>query len=204
MTIRQIIDLARSGELKQLGIKDDTEAILGYVNLGMIELYKRFPLKVEEYLIELLDSTVIYSLPSDCMWLVAAYGEVSEHDSESVNILNINTEDDPLSVNTISWNKVQIPLSVTGSFVSLMYVASPTYLTEADLDNEIDLPVQMVDALLEYVAYKGHASQNGDASAENNVHYQRFEASCERVKQQGMFTPDDMDMRDRIKIKGFA
>ena len=47
MTVRQVIDLARGRELRQLAVKDDITTLLGYYNMGVIELYKRFPLKVE-------------------------------------------------------------------------------------------------------------------------------------------------------------
>lgn len=202
MTVLQVIDLAKSSELKQLSIKDDNSVILGYINLGLIELYKRFPLKVEETVIALQDSQDIYSLPTDCMWLVAAYGEVPESSPDRVNVLPINEEDEPDSINTISWNKVQIPLSVTGGYVSLIYVASPTYIL--DVDSELDLPVQLVEALLHYVGYRAHSSQTGDSNAENNVHYQRFESSCERIIRLGMFTNDDLSMKRRVENGGFV
>ena len=204
MTAQQIIDLSKNGELKSLSVKDNTAVVLGYLNLGMIELYKRFPLKIEEHIVDLQDDTVIYDLPSDCMWLVSAYGEVPIDCPEEVNVLNINTEDDLFSVNTISWNKIQVPSSVLGDYISLVYAASPTWIQEADLGLELELPVQLVDALIEYIAYKGHTAQNGSAEFENNVHYQRFEASCLRVKKEGMFTSDDVLMPNRIKIKGFV
>lgn len=204
MTVQQIINLAKNGELKQLAVKDDITAILGYLNLGLIELYKRFPLKIKETIIELQDDTVIYTLPSDCMWLVSAYGEVPIDDSSEVNVLGINVEDDLFSINTISWNKIQVPSSVLGDYVSLIYVASPIYVTEDDLDTKIELPSQLIEALVEYIAFKGHASQNGEAQAENNIHYQRFEASCARVLKNGMFTADDVEMPNRLKLKGFV
>ena len=41
MTIRQVIDLAKTSELANLSIGNKDEIVLGYINLGMIELYKR-------------------------------------------------------------------------------------------------------------------------------------------------------------------
>lgn len=202
MTILQIIELAKNGELKQLALKEDNTSILGYLNLGLIELYKRFPLKVEEVVIELHDGQDIYTLPNDCMWIVAAYGEVPESSPDRVNVLPVNEEDEPDSINTISWNKIQIPLSVDGAYVSLIYVASPGYVV--DVNETLDLPVQLVEALLHYIGYRGHCSQTGDSNAENNVHYQRFEASCGRVMQLGMFTNDDFSMKRRVETGGFV
>lgn len=203
MTIQQVIDLARGRELKQLAIKDDIPTVLGYYNMGLIELYKRFPLKVEEHIIELQDGQSIYTLPSDFMWIVAAYGEVSPSSSDSVNILPINEEDAPESINTVSWNKVQIPLSIAGSYVSIIYVANPPYVTETNLADNVDFPIQLLEALVHYIGFCGHVSQNGSADKENNVHYQRFVASCELVRTMGMFNTDDVSMNKRIETRGF-
>ena len=48
MTIRQVIDLAKSSELTGLPVASKDETVLGFINLGVLELYKRFTLKVEE------------------------------------------------------------------------------------------------------------------------------------------------------------
>lgn len=204
MTVQQVINLARGRELKQLSIKDDIPTILGYYNLGLIELYKRFPLKVEEYLLELQDGQDIYTMPSDFMWLIAAYGEVSPTSADQVNILPINEEDEPDSVNTVSWNKVQIPLSINGSRVSLIYVSAPDYISEENLLDQADMPIQLLEAIIHYIGFCGHVAQNGDAQQENNVHYQRFVASCDLVKNLGMFNSDDVAMNKRLETRGFA
>ncbi len=203
MTVQQVIDLARGRELRQLAVKDDITTLLGYYNMGVIELYKRFPLKVEEVIIELLDDQYIYTLPADFMWIVAAYGETTPSDSSSVNILPINEEDEPDSINTVGWNKVQIPLSIAGARVSIIYVSSPEYLTEKNLTDIAEFPVQLLEALVHYIGFCGHVSQNGDAQKENNVHYQRFVASCELVRTMGMYNTDDVSMNKRIETRGF-
>lgn len=204
MTIQEVIDLAKNSELRNLNAGTD-DAILGYVNLALIELYKRFALKVEEEVIALQDEQEIYTMPSDFMWLVAAYGEVPEDNkTDLVNILPINEEDNPLSINMVSWNQVQIPLSVAGSYVSVIYRAKPSYLSNTDLNTEIQLPVQMLEPLLSYIGYKAHASIDASLQEENNSYYQRFEIQCERIQSEGMFTSDDLSMSDRLKSRGFV
>ena len=203
MTLRTIVDLAINAELKQLSVKTDISTVIGYVNLGLIEVYKRIPLKVEEYIIQIQDGVSIYTMPSDFMWIVAAYGEVDKYSGKAVNILPINREDDVRSVNTVGWNKVQVPDTETGAYISIIYRASPTLLTEADLDNEVDLPVQLIEALLHYIGYRGHAAINGEISAENSTHYTRFEKSISTVISEGMYNSDDTDMVNRIGDRGF-
>ena len=204
MTATEVISLAREGELKTLAVKDDLDAVIGFINLGLIELYKRFPIEVDEYLITLDPSQTIYDLPNDCMWLVAAYGEVPAGSTEEVNQLQINDEENPLSINTVAWNKVQIPLSITGDTVSIIYVSSPTLVTSATLDIDLPIPSQMIEALLNYIGYRGHGSVNGNIQAESNTHYQRFEASIKRIKNLGMFTSESVNMDGRISDRGFV
>ena len=204
MTVQTVVDMARSGELKNIAIKSDTDAILNYINLGMIELFKRFPIKVEEYVIALQEDVDVYTLPNDCMWITAAYGEVDEGSINAVNILPINEEDNPLSINSVSWNQVQVPMSVAGSFVSIIYAAAPATIDSGMLAEHIELPPQLVEALLHYVGYRAHGSIDGNINTENTTHYTRFEASCDRVIKMGMFTGDDTSMNGRIFDKGFA
>lgn len=204
MTVQDVIDLATNGELKNIAVKNNTDAVLGFINLGMIELYKRFPLKVEEYIIELEDGVEIYEMPSDFMWIVAAYDEVPEGSDDIVAIIPVNEEDNPLSINTISWNQVQVPVTVTGAYISVIYVAAPETITEDDLEDTISLPPQMIEALLNYIGYRGHGSVNGEINAENNTHLMRFEASCERINKLGMFSSDDLDMSARFGSRGWV
>jgi hypothetical protein len=204
MTVNALINMAVNGELKNLAIKDDTEAILGYLNLGLIELYKRFPLNVKEYVIELQDGVEIYTMPSDYMWVVAAYDEVPEGSSDIVAEIAINEEDNPASLNTVSWNQVQIPVTVTGAYVSVIYVAAPATLTTDDLEGDLPVPPQLIEALLHYVGYRGHGSVDGNIQGENNTHYQRFEISCDRVVKEGMYTSDDMQTKDKFLANGWV
>ncbi len=204
MTVQQVVDLARNGELKNLAVKDDNEAIIGYINLGLIELHKRFILDMKEHIVELVDNQEIYPLPADCMYIATAYGEIDRESNGAVNVLPINVEDNPLSINTINWKEVQIPLYIAGSYVSLVYVTIPEYLTVANIGDTIALPIQLLEALLHYVGYRAHGSVNGNVQEENNTHYQRFELSCKRVEELGLFTMDDLDMDDKFNMRGFV
>ena len=205
MTAQQVIDLAKTGELKQLAIKDDTEAVIGFINLGLIELYKRFPIETKEYMIQVQDGVTEYTLPADCMWVVRAFGEVAVSDNKTaVNEFPINADENPYSVNIVAWNKVQIPALAVGEYVSLIYVASPQQVTLATINDPLPIPEQMIEALLNYIGYRGHGSVDGKINAESNTHYQRFELSVNRIKKEGMFAAESVDMPYRIVDRGFV
>lgn len=203
MTVGQVIELAKVSELNGLKIGENTTSVLGFLNLGVLELYKRFSLKVEEYIITLEDMVDIYVMPSNYMWIIAAYGEVDIRSTEVVNELPINEEDNPLSVNTVGWNKIQVPVSVSGAYISIIYVARPEMYEVGDIDVELDLPPQMIEPLLAYIGYRANATIDSGVQSEDNAWYIRFENSCNRIRQESMINSDDMFMNSRISKRGF-
>lgn len=214
MTVQNAIDLAASTKLKNIAVAKDTAAVLGYLNLGITELYKRFPLRVDEAIITLRDNKTEYkvdgtdpdvSMPanSQFMWLVSAYQEVEDTETTKFDtvLMPVNEEDNPMSLQTVAWNTVQIPLSRTGAHVSLIYVAAPAYYTVNNLTEQLPLPPQMVEPLLEYIAYQAKSSIG--TIQDTALAYQEFEASCSRVEMRGMITSDDLEMLGR-DLKGFV
>lgn len=215
MTVEQVIALAKSGELKNVAAAKGTETMIGYINRGLIELYKVFPIATEEVIITIgsdgtaeypytMINDTIYKLPSNFMYLIAAYDEVPEKSGELVAEIPINEEDNPLSINMVGWNKVQIPLTVTGANISLVYGASPEFISSDALDTEIPIPIQLLDPLLIYLGYIGHTAVGSTVQEEDAVLLNRFEVACEKVKALGLFTGDDVAMGGRLSTRGFV
>jgi hypothetical protein len=206
MRVQEVVDIARYSELAGLAaIKENTDAILAFLNLGMVELYTRFPIKTEEHIVELQENTTMYEMPADFMYALSAYGEVEELSTETLVRVPINEEDDPYSIFFPDWNTVQIPAVANGSYVSIIYVAKPTPATSADLNAELELPDTLVDALVSYIGYRAHMSIKGDGQSENNAHWLRFDRSCKKARELGVAFPvDSLKMAERIKDRGFA
>ena len=222
MNITQLIGMAVNGELQALHTKNDKDVIVGYINLGLIELYKRFPLKTEEILITLGQSGTnytmntannsLYTMPDDFMYIISAYGELDENYSGYPSVLPVNEDNNPMSINMVSWNTIQIPVNTVGATVSIVYASAPDLITYSDGKyyangveiTNVPIPYQLVEALLHYVGYRGHASVNGEINSENSTHYTRFEKSCATIIKQGMFTGDDTNMNSRITNRCFV
>ncbi|MHB8098070.1 MAG: phage adaptor protein [Sulfuricurvum sp.] len=217
MTATEVISLARVGELLQLSptIKEDA-TVLGFINLGLLEIYKRFTIKTGEALITLRSPKTIYlldgtdpdvSITEPYFYLISAYEEGEDRNDYTTDdkLVPINSEDDIYSINTISYDRVQIPLVTDGSIISLIYAVKPTKVTLGDLGNELPLPDQFVEALLNYIGYRAHGSMDGNIQTESNTHYMRFEASCNKIKELGVGTgSDDLDMNTRLSMRGFV
>lgn len=203
MKLSEAINICKYSELNTLAVKDNLEAITSFINLGLLELYNIFALKTEEFLIELQDGVTVYDLPDDFMYVTGAF-EVPDK-GENTKEVPINEEGNPYSVNTINFKQVQIPLSIAGAYVSIIYVVKPTYLTPADLEVELPIPDNMVQPLLNFVAYKAHGAIKLDGQqSEGDVYYVRFKRSCDELKQRGTaIAADDLSMDTRLATRGF-
>lgn len=205
MLISQVIDMARSGELSNLSEDNFTDQkVIGYINLALIELYKRFEIKAAEAIITMEEGRTTYTLNSsdsavtidDSIDIIA----VQEAYDESGAWLNINEENDEYGIMTPTYNQVQIPNPADGEKISILYLAGPTYVTNSTAT--LELPVSLLEALLHYIGYRAHGAVNGNIQAENNTHYQRFEASVARAKALGVVTTDNVSDRS-VRQKGF-
>jgi hypothetical protein len=206
MVVQDIIDIAKYSELNNLAVKNDINAIVTFMNMGILELYKRFPLKVEEHVITLQDNVTIYDLPSDFMYPLEAFGEVNEFATDKrPPIVPFNDADDPTSIFFPNFTQVQVPLVTTGSFISLIYVSKPARIDEDDLSSEINIPETLVEALVYYIGFRAHTSIKSDGQSENNIHWVRFDQSCKKARELGVAYPmDSWKMNDRLSNRGFA
>lgn len=218
MTGNEVITLARAGELLQLSpaIKNDDNVMVGFLNLALVELYKRFQLRSGEAIITLRNGKTIYKLDGTdpdvqmdepYFYIISAYGSPDPDviTQQFSDVLPINSEEDIYSVNTISYNEVQIPLVTEGALISIIYAAKPAKVLPTTLDEELPIPDEYIEAILHYIGYRAHGSMDGNIQAESNTHYMRFEKSCEKIKELGVgVAPDDLEMVYRLNTRGFA
>ena len=205
MRIQDVVDLAKYSELNSTAIKDNNVAIISLLNAGLLELYKRFPLQVNEYVVTLADGVSLYTLPTDFMYILEVYGESTEGTSNELVPLSINDSSDPYSVFFPGYKQIQVPLSSDGSFISLLYAAKPPLYTEDDFAEILELPETLIECLVHYIGYKAHLGIRGDGQSENNAHYARFERSCQRALDLGVAHPiDSFKMVNRLTDRNFV
>ena len=209
MLVQDIIDTARYSELSSVAVKDNTDAIITFINLGMLELYKRFPLKMKEHVVAVNDGVGIYSLPSDFMYALSVYTDMTNPDGPVELSLNDDKADDSIFIP--NHKQVQIDSKVVtdadGNIdnVSIIYVGKPDRYSADDTSSEIDLPDTLVDCLIHYVGYKGLLGVRSDGQSENNAHWARFERSCAKAVELGVaYSIDSWRMADRLDDRGFA
>lgn len=205
MLTSEVIALAKASELKQLAVGKDETAIISFINLGMLQLYKRFSLKEEEAIVTLrngktkyiLDGTdVDVDMQSDNDFLIVT--ECYDMEGETVTV---NDESDILGVMTPSYNVLEVPNIIDGERLSLIYRVAPKFVVLPT--EKLQLPMQLLEALLNYIGYKGHATITPDVKTENNSHYMRFEKSCQDVEDQGLILVDDL-LSYKFESRGFV
>ena len=206
MILQNVVDAARYSELSSVALKDNNAAIISFINLGMLELYKRFPLSFNEYTIDVTDGAVMYSLPSDYLYVLGVYENVATTTNpDNIKELVINDNGNQDAVFFPNHKTIQVPVVEGRIAVSVIYVTKPQSYTINDLNEELDLPESLIDCLLHYIGYKAHLGVRGDGQAENNAHYLRFERSCDKARELGVANQvESWRMAARFTDRGFA
>lgn len=205
MTLQDIVDLAKHSEAAGTAIKDNTDVILLFLNAGMTELYKRFPLNTEELIVSLVEGTTEYALPTDYMYYMSAFEEVAINGTMGIAEISINDESDDKSIFFPNHKIVQIPGSENGAFISIIYVTKPTSYTNTNLGDDIDLPETLINCLLHYIGYKAHLGISGNGQSETNAHFVRFERSCDKARELGVAHPvASLQTTSRLIDRGFV
>lgn len=225
MQLSFILDQARHGELASVSKKDKSDqVIVGYINLALIALYNKFQLSSQEAIITLRPdlNKVLYSMdgtdtdvevlnggllrPGSFMAIIVAY-------AEDGTIINVNSDKDPKSIYTASYDLLQIPLLQDSegndiSYVSIIYRENPELVAYVDdgngnaTDVDVKVPMQLLEAMLHYIGYRAHGAVNGNVRAENNTHYTRFLRACEEATMLGLLPQYD-STGPTVTEKGF-
>lgn len=186
MLLSEFKEYLAYGELAHLAIGDlasndnQVNRIISAINLGLIELYKRFPIKLAEEEIILEDSVYEYTLPADLVKIEAVYG------TDGVE-LPLNDYNNTLSVFTTNYNVLKHPYPVADEVITIEYrTTAPKLALDAEDSEEIEIPPQFTEALINYVAYRMFAAINMN-SAEAVNYYAKFEAACALINNLGLW-----------------
>jgi hypothetical protein len=215
MQVCDVVNYAIRGGIKQVGIsnvgdpstetvtpdqEENLATIVSFINLGLIELYKRFNIRTEEVTFALNDFNRIFKLPqhtlvptlavtNDCVEL-----DINNDSSEGSDTLRVFSPN-PYMISVSG----PIPDGVTE--ITIIYRASP-YIV-ANLDEYIDLSLAYLEPLLEYITYKAYAPINANTPQENNINMQRFEFACKRIEELGLSNTVTI-ANNKLMNRGFA
>lgn len=215
MTLTDVFDQLSAGELSQFfigninegGLGDDTgivpedyKRIIPLVNLGIIELHKRFQLKLCTVIIQLKPGKTKYRLVSKNSYrsndptsekfiMDSPYEpfedniiEITQAHNEKGDELFLNVENGIWSIYTPEYNLVECPYPDGQNAISITYSAHPKAIPKdiTDLSTvDLQLPPIFLEALVMYIGSRLYSGLSVDGDNGNTQAYlQRFENSC--------------------------
>lgn len=184
MIVSDFISLVKDGSLAQTAI---TEAsVIKFINIGLTELYSKFNLSNKEITITLTEGTDKYLLPSDFMNVFSITTD-GIYFRDNLGVITPITEDTfELSVNihgdynSVFFNTpgvITVPLQVTGQVLTIVYKTSPVVITDQSLNEEVDIPSQLLEPLMLYVTYLGFMQNGGGTPTDTNLYLSRYKAA---------------------------
>lgn len=231
MLLQTVVDHLKTGELalSNLGGNDEDglysnnlNTVINHINLGLIDLYKRFNLSLKEVYVDQYAHIQKYSLHTKHAYSndtskATKYISDTEDDPFKNDILHIvsvvNEKGCPLPLNdsnscdsifTPKYNVIQNPCPVDGNTLIVVYRAAPELLqANCDLTQEIELPITFLDVLLYYVAYRVKASRPDQESIiESNNYLSKYEASIQVIKMEGLYNTSN-NTNIKAIVRGF-
>ena len=223
MKLKQLFEYLTLGELRQLGIggyeahkaiqEKDYQEVVSHVNLGLMNLYTRFPLLEKEVVLETRPDQQVYVLsskyaePNEGWYIQGAF----EDDLIRINSaylgeveLPINDEYSPTSIYLPSYNSIQIPFATGSEQVSIIYRAKPE-VVPLDLEYEIPVPEVLTEALLVYVEYRIRKSMGGEqGTVLGQQALQMFEMFCGEVERKNILNNADNSVCVRARTRGWV
>ncbi len=185
MRVRDIFDIAKNTELKQIIVGEQDDIVYSLLNMALIEVYGRFNILVEEQLIVIDPDDSRYRLLDNSQRVLQVYGKNNMDDVYHELPLNdINHEE---SVFTPQPYVLHVPRPLGNSILSVMLSVIPPIITKDNIDTvDLIIPPQLMEPIVNYMGYRAYISMNGDEQTENSSHYRRYVRSVEEVRSKGL------------------
>ncbi len=191
MRIKELYNILRDTELKQIVVGEDEAQVLGFMNLALIEVYGKFAILQEEQLIVIEKGVTRYRLQDNSQKVLQVYMKdptLNQLPGEDAFIeVGINDINDDESVFTPQPYVLHIPNPEEGRMYSVMQIVTPPYITKQNIDTvDFIIPPQYLSTILNYAAYRAYKSMNGDEQSEIGSHYRAYMQSCNELLKNGM------------------
>ena len=221
MKVSEVIATARSCELSNLSTSSFTDSrIIQFINLGIIELCKRFVISTKAEQIKTSVYTSMYTLRSpDVIGILDIYDKtgralvsqvLSDDEDYDYKLINNTTF---LYKHKTDYKATEAVNPITGIEI-LQYTKEPdnelmvVYSAVADLvvntTDDLTIPLVFIDPLVAYIGYKASHSitQAQSGGGENMASLAKFEASC-RLLENSVYVGQTNLMSKSIQSKGF-
>ena len=195
MKVQEIVDLVKI-RCPNIVVSTDNNAVINLINIAVIELYRRFNLKIKSETVVTTDDLALYTLRNNDVDMI-----VSVSDKFGREFKQSDTSDSmEYDYKLLNYRTILLRKPMEG-YIYVIYKASPIALK--DVNDEIDIPDAMLDALLTYISYMLSNTVNQDNKNEASMFYQMFEKKCQELDSQGYKVPLFIE-RPAIQVKGYV
>lgn len=220
MKVSDLLEQLSQGEFRQMALGGSESSgvlpinypkVIPHINLGLIELHKKFCLKTKSVLIQQYDHIETYYLDpqfaltntvsiAPTKYIIDTSFKPFNSKDEVIcieRVLDENGEEyilndpqSPYSLFTPTPTSVQVPFADSANSMSVEYRANhPTLISTGDnvLTQDVDIPITYLTPLLYFIAGR-YLSTTGNAEQEQTgiVFLQRFEGACMDISLLGL------------------
>jgi hypothetical protein len=191
MRVKEVYDILKNTELKQIVVGEDENQVLSLLNLAFIEVYGKFNILQEEQLITVVPGKTRYRLQDNSQAVLQVFMRNKKKDpllgDDGFKEVPINDINNAESVFTPQPYVLHIPNPEDGRVYSVVQTVTPPYITKDNI-NTIDfiVPPQYLDVILSYAAYRAYKSMNGDEQSEIGSHYRAYMGACKEIYRKGL------------------
>lgn len=200
MQLKQLIDSVKYGELTNVSWDNKIPALISYINQALTDLYTKFPIMEKQVTVQQYPQISMYRLTrdfartnrkseelhkyildtpfepfrEDILQITGVYDEVGRP-------IPLNDINSPRSFFLVSYNTLQIPNANENEATFITYKAKHNYIepTTEDLDQEVEVPPCLAEALYAYLGYKCLVSMgSADTVQLAQLYLQRYEQLC--------------------------
>ncbi len=202
MRLKEILEIIKNTELKQIIVGDDDPQVYSLFNLALIDVYGRFDILHEEQLITMHDGQTRYRLLDNSQRLMRVVGKWYKN-QDYAEELPINDINDPRSVFTPQPYVLHVPNPIDGELLSCTVSVTPPYITKENIDTvDMIVPPQLLECITSYMGYRAYLSVNGDNQYEHSSLYARYQRACNDVRLRGL-THFSIMTNDKAMQRGF-
>lgn len=207
MRLRELYDILKNVELKQIIVGEQEEQIISLMNTAIIEVYGKFSILQEEHIINIVDGVTRYRLPEHTQRVVQVYVRNTSTEPlkgkdafKEIPLNDINCDN---SVFTPQPYILHVPNPDEGKVYSVISIVSPPYITKDNI-NTLDfvVPDQYMEPIVEYVAYRAYKSMNGSEQTEIATHYASYNRACDNIRKKGL-AQDNMMTNMKLTERGY-
>lgn len=223
MKVSQFLSFVRDSELSNLSSNSFTDdRLISFMNLGIIELSKRFRLATKVETIQTSMYTYIYTLRNsdviNILDIIDSTGKslipqkLSDSENYDYKLMSSNSfllkrKFDYVDSITYTTNrggdKIENLQDVPAPDHSLVVVYSAIADLVTDEEDDLPIPELFIEALMSYVGYKSYRTLGANGQNDSSEKWKVFEYCCSLVTNSS-YAGDDTILGNSVQSKGFV